>query len=273
MPPTESLQPSDSTMVSIKEYYLGSTDLNIVQNWDIILCVFLGATICFATVAANRFYFYFDQREDLGEDDSLSKRKFEHVELSWWGRLNSLIFKICAGYGAVAASVFLMMFFIEFTSDVNFTIPKLLALKTNNRLVDLAFAGFAFGAITYPLLSAKFIGKYGLDWLIDLIAQPKDERILDDIDNSKLAYLRRKLRQLNKMAKPNGTYGLKEFKYHITTWNDIKGKIDPISLELALDEAEEKYPTDLVSYILFVSSTLQFSTIRSVLNFQLYARK
>lgn len=265
----------DSTAVSIKEYYLGATHIDPIQNWDLLLYLIAGACICFATVAANKFYFYFDQREDLDIDDSASKRKFEHVELSWWSYHKSLIFKICAGYGGVAAILFIMMFLVEFSSDVSFTLPEWLAIKTNNRLIDLSFAGFAFALITYPILSSKFIGKYGLDWLIDLIAQPKDDRILDDIDNSKLAYLRRKLRKLNKKAgnHPNGKYGHTEFKYHITTWNDIKERIDPVSLDLAMEEAEEKYPTDLVSFIMSISNTVKFSNIRSVLNFTLFESK
>ncbi len=224
---SESTIANDSIEVSIKEYYLGSSQISLTENWDLLLYLLLGAFTCFLIVAANKFYFFFDQKEDLSNDDTSTKQKFEHIDLIWWRRLRSLTFRICVGYGMIASMLFLGIFLIEFTSDISLVVSKNLALKTNNRLIDLMFAGFIFALITYPVISAKILGKYGLDWLIDLIARPKDGRILDDIDNEKLAYIRKKIQLLDEKIKkqnPNGMYGKVEFKYHITTWNDHKKK-------------------------------------------------
>ena len=144
-------------------------------------------------------------------------------------------------------------------------------MSTHVRWIDAIIGGLVFGFAIYPVLSTKLVGIFGFEWLIDLFANPNDQRILDEITFGRYLEISALLKDLKKKGDNNNNgYGLQELEYQIFTWNDHLDKVDDDEMYLALQDAKEKHGDHLVNISLSLAKTIGFENMRMALKYPVY---
>lgn len=240
-------------------------------QYESFIFLILGVLVCFAYVALNKYYYYYSQQEVVDPETNLTKQKFENISLIYRLRFKSIIFKICFSYGIIASGLFLGMALLDVSKVTDIEISRELLMSTHVRWIDAIIGGLVFGFAIYPVLSTKLVGIFGFEWLIDLFANPNDQRILDEITFGRYLEISALLKDLKKKGDNNNNgYGLQELEYQIFTWNDHLDKVDDDEMYLALQDAKEKHGDHLVNISLSLAKTIGFENMRMALKYPVY---
>jgi len=238
------------------------------SNLSSIIYLLFGATICFLYILGNKYYTFWAQEVEVTPGDTATKKKFEGVIYIWYSWWNSLIFRICFFYGLFGAFLFIMVLLADLSGLGDISIPQQVVVKSGYPIIDFFFAGLVFAVFCYPILTGNLIGIFGLGFFENLFAKPTDTNIESDIDNSRRDYIKAKIRKFSKEIKRD--YTIDDFKKRLKTWYNMQKLVDAEDdLNLAMVNADEKYPNDVVNYIGSVMKSFGDVHIRRALNFRL----
>lgn len=241
---------------------------DLLGNWEVLLYLFIGAMVTFLYIAANKYYTFWGKETEVVGQGSTTRKKYEGVIYIWYSGFKSLVFRICFFYGLAGAGLFLLIMAVDLSDAGALLVPQRLVIISGVPLIDFIFAGVVFACTCYPILTGNLIGLFGLSSFEKMLAKPTDTNIEGDIDNARRDYIKAKIKHLSKTL--GVPYTIAEFKKHLKEWYDMQRTINSADLlELALLNADQKYPHDVINYIGSVMKSFGDANVRRALNYRL----
>jgi len=250
---------TDTTSVFPDIHWVGDP----VDKSFFIFSFVLGAAICFIYIALNKYDSIKRIEKEPINGSNETRKIFKDLGFIWYSKWRSLVFKNCLMSGSVGALLFVLWVLLDLTIFGNPTIPFSSKINTGSVIVDFAIVGLAFAFFVYPILTANIISIFSFGFLQDLFFKMSDRAIIDDIENSKLDWLRSNI-------KSQGTeFNVKTFKSMLYTWTDLaQTKIEDETAVIAFDNAVNKYE-ELLFIMKSVMKSIGDDNMKSLMNYRL----